>query len=95
MISIAQNKRSLNLFKVFGREGLDCGLRANRCENGCDQVAVWCCENPCAGAVVFGCNLKGEHAVIISDGFVRLAMTNHAAVANRHLRYAPSAKRIG
>ena len=61
MIRVAQDERDIDILEMFRREGLDCRLRANRREYRCEQVAVWCGENPSAGAVVFGCDLKFEH----------------------------------
>lgn len=61
MIRVAQHERGVDVLEMFRRESLDRRLRADRREDGRDEVAVRRGENPCASAVVFGGDLKGEH----------------------------------
>lgn len=61
MIGVAQHERGVDIFEMFGREGLDRRLCANRREDWRDEISVRCGENPCADAVVFGGDLEGEH----------------------------------
>ncbi len=61
MIGIAQHERGVDVFEVFGGQGLDGGLRPNRCEDWGNQVTVRCGEYPCAGAVVIGVDFKFKH----------------------------------
>lgn len=61
MIGVAQDERSVDVFEMLRREGLDRRLRANGREDRRDEVAVRRGENPRAGAVGFGGDLEGEH----------------------------------
>lgn len=61
MIGVAQHERSVDVFEVLGREGLDRRLCANGREDRCEEVAMRRGENPCAGAVIFGGDLEAEH----------------------------------
>lgn len=54
MISIAQHKRRFDLFEMFRRKSFDGSLRANRRENGGDQLTVRCREYACACVIIFG-----------------------------------------
>ncbi len=68
MIGVAQDKRGVDVLEMFGREGLDRRLRANRCEDWRDEVTVRGGEDARAGAIVFGCDGELEHAMIITGG---------------------------
>lgn len=61
MIRIAQNQRGVDVFEVFRRESFDRCLCAHRCKDRCDEVTMRCGKYPCAGAVVFGCNVEFKH----------------------------------
>ena len=61
MIGVAQDERGVDVLEMFGRESLDGRLRANRCEDGCNEVTMRGGENACAGAVVFGGDGKFKH----------------------------------
>lgn len=61
MIGVAQDERGVDVLKMFGREGLDRCLRANRREDGSEEVAVRCGEDARAGAVVAGGDGILEH----------------------------------
>ena len=61
MICVAQDERGIDLLEVLGREGLDRRLRAHRCEDWRDEVAMRGGENPRASAVVFGGDLELKH----------------------------------
>ena len=61
MVGVAQDERGIDLLELFGREGLDRRLRADRREDRCEQVAVRGGEDAGAGAVVFGSDLELEH----------------------------------
>ena len=62
MIGVAQHERGVDILEMFGRESLDCCLRANGREDRREEVAMRGEENPCAGAVVFCSDLELEHA---------------------------------
>ena len=61
MIGVAQDERGIDVLEMFGREGLDRRLRADRCEDRGDEVAVRGGENSRAGAIISGGDLKFEH----------------------------------
>jgi len=63
MIGIAQDKRSVDVLEVLGRESLDRRLRANGREDWRDEVTMRRGKYPCAGSVVFGGDLELEHRV--------------------------------
>lgn len=76
MIGVAQHERGIDVFEMFGREGLDRGLRANRREDRREKVAVRGGEDSCAGAVVAGCDLEFKHR---GDYNWRLALSGGGA----------------
>ncbi len=61
MIRIGKDKRSANFLQVLRRERLDGGLRADRGENRCEQIAVGRTETSAAGASVFGGEAEFKH----------------------------------
>lgn len=61
MIGVAQHERSIDVLEMFGREGLDGGLRADRREDRREQVAVGRGEDTRAGAVAAGGDVEMEH----------------------------------
>ena len=61
MIGVTQHERGVDLFEMFGRERLDGGLRADRCEDRREQVAVRRGEDSRAGAVVFSGDGEVKH----------------------------------
>ena len=52
VIGVGQHQRGIDALEVLGREGLDGGLGANRCEDRGEQVAVRGGEDPGTGTVV-------------------------------------------
>jgi len=61
MIGVAQDKRGIDILEMFGREGFNRRLRANRREDWRGEVAVRGSEDARAGAVVFGGDGELEH----------------------------------
>ena len=61
MIRVTQHERGIDLLEMFGRESLDCRLRANRREDRGEELAVRCGEDARTSAVIFGRDLEVEH----------------------------------
>lgn len=61
MIGVAQHERGVDVLEMFGREGFDGGLCADRREDGREQVAVRGGERPRAGASIAGGEGEIEH----------------------------------
>jgi len=61
MIGVGKHQRGAQVLDLGGRERLDRRLRAHGREDGCEQVAVRCGEDPRASAVVTGCDGELEH----------------------------------
>jgi hypothetical protein len=61
MIGVAQHQRGVDILEVFGRERFDRGLRADRCEDRREQVAVRRGEDSRAGTLVFGRDGEFKH----------------------------------
>jgi hypothetical protein len=76
VIGVAQHERGVDVLEMFGCERLDRRLRANRREDRCEQVAVRSGENACAGAVLFGCDMKLKHRWNYTVGATRLGTTD-------------------
>ena len=72
MIGVAQHERGVDVLEMFGREGLDRRLRANRREDRCDEVAVRGGEDARAGAVVCGGDSEFKHGIDYTGGTLRL-----------------------
>jgi hypothetical protein len=62
MIRIAQHERSIDVPEMLRGQGLDRCLRTHRGKDRRDEVTMRGGKNPCAGAVVFGCDVEFEHA---------------------------------
>ena len=61
VVGVAQHQRGVDILELFGREGLDRRLRANRRKDRREEISVRGGENPSAGAVVFGGDLEVKH----------------------------------
>lgn len=61
MVGIAQDERRVDILELFGRERLDCPLRADGCEDRREEVPMRSGEDSRAGAVVFCGNGEFEH----------------------------------
>ena len=61
MIRVGEYERGTQFFDLCRRERLNRCLRANGCEDRCDEITVRCGENPRAGTVVPGCDVEFEH----------------------------------
>lgn len=61
MIGVAQHERGVDVLEMLGRECLDSRLRANGREDRREEVAMRGGKYPCAGAVIFGCDLEFKH----------------------------------
>jgi len=61
MIGVAQDQRGVDVLEMLGRERLDRGLRAHRCEDRREQVAVRRGEDAGSGTVDFGGDGEFKH----------------------------------
>ena len=61
MVGIAEDQRGLDALELFGREGLDGGLRADRRKDGREQVAMRGGEYPRAGTIIAGGDIEFKH----------------------------------
>ena len=61
VIGIGEHERSAQFPDLDRGERLDRCLRANGSKNRRNEITMRCGENPCAGAVVFGCDDEFKH----------------------------------
>lgn len=61
MIGVAEHERGMDVFQMFGREGLDRCLRADRRENGREEIAVRHAKGSRAGAPLFCSEREFKH----------------------------------